>query len=253
MPLEIHVLHVGDLDLDQSFLVLGYRPGTIARVPIYSYLILGGEKKVLVDAGWSHPKIMSRLGMKGMQKPEQDIRRQLKTHGLNPTDVDYLVHTHLHIDHAGMDRLFTKAQIVMQRRELEYSVSGLMGEQYPAEYITYLVEQLHKPGRLLLLDGDIGGDTQLIKNVWCVAAKAHTPGSTNVYVKTNKGMAVLCGDVIYDIEEQTRKRKYWPTGNHAMTKREEMAAIAKIVHDADFILPIHDYEVQEKYGNTIPP
>ena len=39
----------------------------------------------------------------------------------------------LHIDHAGYDSEFPMdgTTVVINRRELEFSVSGLMGEQYP--------------------------------------------------------------------------------------------------------------------------
>ena len=44
------------------------------------------------------------------------------------------------------------APVVMNRRELEYSASGLMGGQYPPEYVKHHIDRLHTPGALRLLD-----------------------------------------------------------------------------------------------------
>jgi hypothetical protein len=44
------------------------------------------------------------------------------------------------------------AAVCMQRKELEHSVSGLMTEQYPAEYVKHHVDRLHIPGALRLLE-----------------------------------------------------------------------------------------------------
>lgn len=256
MSLEIRILHIGDVEIDSSRIVWGHQPGIVARVPIYSYLILGGEKTILVDTGFREPEIMTPRGCIGLQTEEQILINQLQKHGLRPSDIDYLVHTHAHIDHAGRDEDFPDSVIVLQRREMEATVSGLMGGQYNYLDVSYLLKRLHQKGSMWMLDGDIGGPTKLIPGVTCIFAKSHTPGSQNIYVETSKGTAVICGDVIYNTELQTKHYReingdFWPSGNHFWTKRDEMAAIARVVQDADYILPIHDYAVMEKYGDRI--
>jgi ribonuclease BN (tRNA processing enzyme) len=58
------------------------------------------------------------------------IENQLKKQGLRLGDIRFVLHTHLHIDHAGKDDLFPMNTTVgINRRELEYSVSGLMHPQ----------------------------------------------------------------------------------------------------------------------------
>src|SRR4029077_3155878 len=82
---------------------------------------------------------------------ENMIENQLARHGLRMGDVRYVLHTHLHIDHAGKDDLFPmNTTVVINRRELEYSVSGLMHPQYPAVDIKHLIDRLHTKGALAL-------------------------------------------------------------------------------------------------------
>jgi glyoxylase-like metal-dependent hydrolase (beta-lactamase superfamily II) len=247
MALEIRVLDYGDIELESSFLVLGRNCGSKARVPTLGYLILGGDP-VLVDTGYRNPEIMASLGMRGLQHREQLVENQLAQHGLKLRDIRYILHTHLHIDHAGKDDLFPMSTVVtVNRRELEYSVSGLMHPQYPAPDIKHLIDRLHTPRALRFLDLEASGGEEIIPGVLCVAAGAHTEGSMNVLVETAEGLANICGDVIYDINDQiiepffqTQDMEPATTGNHGTTKRQEKAAIKKILSTARFICPIHD-------------
>jgi hypothetical protein len=62
---------------------------------------------------------------------------------------------------------------VINRRELEFSVSGLMGEQYPAEYIKHLIDRLHTSGALRLLDLElsVAGASHLSEQSYALAGR----------------------------------------------------------------------------------
>lgn len=248
MALEIKILDFGDIELESSFLVLGRDCGRTRRVPVFGFLILGGTWPVLVDTGYRSNQIMETLGMRGLQSHETMIENQLKKHGLKLGDVRYVLHTHLHIDHAGKDDLFPMNTTVgINRRELEYSVSGLMHPQYPAPDIKHLIDRLHTKGALRLFDLEMSGPIELMPGVTCESAGGHTEGSMNVIVSTAEGVATICGDVIYDFNDQIVEPFHEigdmeprVTGNHGTTKRQEKAAIKKVLARSRFALPVHD-------------
>jgi len=248
MALEIHIIDYGDIELETSFLVLGHECGRIRRVPVYGYLILGGQYPVLVDTGYRDNAIMESLGMRGLQFHENMIENQLSRHGLKLGDIRYILHTHLHIDHAGKDDLFPmNTTVVVNRRELECSVSGLMHPQYPQPDIKHLIDRLHTQDALRFLDLEITGTEEIMPGVYCEAANAHTEGSMNVVVETADGLANICGDVIYNINDQivnqirqTQFMEPQVTGNHAGSKRAEKGAIKKLLNSYTYLLPIHD-------------
>ena len=256
MALEIHVLDYGDIELEASFLVLGNDCGRVKRVPTYGFLILGGEYPVLVDPGSRDNAIMESLGMRGLQFHENMIENQLARHGVKPGDVRYIVHTHLHIDHAGKDDVFPmNTTVVINRKELECSVSGLMHPQYPQPDIKHLIDRLHTQDALRFMDLEITGAEELIPGVWCEPANAHTAGSANVIVDTADGLACICGDVIYTIQDQivdqlrqTQFMEPQVTGNHAGSKREEKAAIKKLLNNYRYLLPVHDAPAKVERG-----
>ncbi|HXE24826.1 MAG TPA: N-acyl homoserine lactonase family protein, partial [Roseiarcus sp.] len=94
--------------------------------------------------------------------------------------------------------------------------------------------------------------------VFCEAAGAHTEGSMNVHVHTAEGVATICGDVIYDINDQivepfrqNNDGEPQTTGNHGTTKRAEKAAIKKVLANARFVLPVHDRPARVESGAVV--
>jgi glyoxylase-like metal-dependent hydrolase (beta-lactamase superfamily II) len=248
MALEIKLLDYGDIELESSFLVLARDCGRVRRVPVYGFLILGGRYPVVVDTGYRDNAIMETLGMRGLQFHENMIERQLDRHGVKVGDVRYVLHTHLHIDHAGKDDHFPmNTTVVINRREMEHSVSGLMHPQYPKPDIQHLVERLHTRHALRFEDLEITGPIELMPGILLEAANAHTEGSMNIHVETAEGRATICGDVIYDFNDQIIEPMFQVnahepqvTGNHSGSKRGEKAAIKKLLATSRFLLPIHD-------------
>jgi glyoxylase-like metal-dependent hydrolase (beta-lactamase superfamily II) len=259
MALEIKILSLIDIELESSFLVLAHDMGIRTKAPTWGYLILGCDDPILVDTGARDPEIMGRLHMTGTVSEEQRLENQLGRFGLKPGDVRYILHTHTHIDHAGQDERFPMTTtVVMNRRELEFSASGLMGGQYPPEYVKHHIDRLHAPGALRLLDLELSGPEEIVPGVVCEAAGGHTEGSMNVLVETAEGVACICGDVLYDIHNQVvepwhQVLAFEPqvTGNHAMTKRQEKAAIKKALGSGTFVLPLHDYPARLDHGRVL--
>src|SRR5689334_2648448 len=259
MPLEIKILDYGDIELESSFLVLGRDCGRTRRVLTLGFLILGGPYPVVVDTGYRSNQIMETLGMRGLQFHENMIENQLMRHGVRMGDVRYVCHTHLHIDHAGKDDLFPmNTTVVLNRRELEYSVSGLMHPQYPAPDIKHLVDRLHTKSALRFLDLELSGPVELMPGVYCDAANAHTEGSMNIHVHTADGIATICGDVIYDFNDQIvtpfneiHDAEPRTTGNHGTSKRAEKAAIKKLLSSSRYLLPVHDRPAKVEHGVVV--
>ena len=258
MALSIHILDYGDIELEASFLVLGHECGRVRRVPVYGFLILGGRYPVLVDTGYRDNAIMETLGMRGLQAHPNMIENQLAAHGLKLNDIRYILHTHLHIDHAGKDDRFPmNTTVVLNRREMEFSVSGIMYPQYPKPDVIHLVERIYERDAIRFLDLEITGAEEIIPGVWCEPANAHTEGSMNVVVETAEGLACICGDVIYDFNDQVVnhvRTNNWMepqvTGNHAGSKRAEKAEIKKLLNRFKFLLPVHDRPARIEHGQV---
>jgi glyoxylase-like metal-dependent hydrolase (beta-lactamase superfamily II) len=256
---EIRLLSLTDVFVESSFLVLARNMGTPVWVHTWGVLILGNPAgPILVDTGAKEPGIMERLGMLGRVDEDMQLENALATHGVAIEDVAAVLHTHCHIDHAGQDDRFPSATVITNRRELEYSASGIMGGQYPPEYVKHHIDRLHTPGALRLLDLELSGPDEIAPGIVCEAARGHTEGSMNIRVETAEGTACICGDVIYDVQNQIvdpiwQVQDYEPqsTGNQGTSKREERGAIKRALNSGTFVLPIHDWPARIEHGRVV--
>jgi glyoxylase-like metal-dependent hydrolase (beta-lactamase superfamily II) len=258
MAYEIKALDLMDCTVESSFLVLARGMGVQVDAKIYAYLVLGGDDPILVDTGAASPEIMGRLGMGGSMTEEQLLENRLEDHGVRMEDVRWIVHTHHHIDHAGQDDRFPHATVITNRRELEFSASGLMGAQYPPEYVKHHIDRLHKPGALRLLDLELSGPDEILPGIVCEAAGGHTEGSMNVLVETDEGVACICGDIVYHVHDSlidpfhvVLASEPQVTGNHGNSKRQEKAAIKKALNSGRFLLPMHDQPARIENGRVV--
>ena len=90
---------------------------TPITVPLMSCLIIDGDRVILVDNGYDLA-YLPRFTFKHTFR-EDSLQAALRAHGVEYGDVDFMVNTHLHSDHAGMNRVFENARIVVQDAELD--------------------------------------------------------------------------------------------------------------------------------------
>ena len=80
----------------------------------------------------------------------------------------------------------------------------------------------------------------------------------NVHVHTADGVATICGDVIYDFNDQIvtpfneiHDMEPRTTGNHGVSKRAEKASIKKLLSQSRYLLPVHDRPAKIEGGVVV--
>jgi len=260
MPWTIHTLQLGEVELNRRRMIANASGNGLVRVPVQSWLLTRGDEAVVIDTGFRHPDILRRLGdsAAGVEQPGQRLVEQLAHHGVTPADVRLVMHTHLHIDHAGQtDQFPMSTTVVVNRRELEYAVSGLSGPSYPPEDIKHLVDRLHTPGALRLLDLELTGHEEVVEGICCSAAGGHTEGSMLVHVDSTQGPACFCGDLIYSVRFQllsptTLASDPVTSANFVVPRRAEKAALKRLLQSAPrfTLYPSHDLPVVIEHGRV---
>ncbi|MGH0029673.1 MAG: N-acyl homoserine lactonase family protein [Myxococcota bacterium] len=169
------------------------------RAPVPSYLIEHPKGRVLFDTGL-HPDTqrdpVGRLG-EGVTRvfqvafrPGEEISGRLEEVGLAPGDVDVVVNSHLHFDHAGGNALLPDARVVVQRREWEAgSDPDLRARNF---FETHDYDHGHD---VLEVDGehDLFGDGSVV----CVPTYGHTPGHQSLRLALPDGPVLLAADACY--------------------------------------------------------
>jgi len=168
------------------------------RVPVPVFVIEHRRGRVLFDSGL-HRELqadpVTRLGAAAaVFTPHfatgDDIAARLAAAEIAVGDVQYLVNSHLHFDHAGGNVAVPNATVVVQRREWQaaHDEAGIVANNYtPGDFDT------GQPR--LEVDGehDLFGDGRVI----CLPTFGHTPGHQSVLVRLDSGDVVLAADACY--------------------------------------------------------
>jgi N-acyl homoserine lactone hydrolase len=245
MPLSVHPLSLGELELDASFFVWQTEIGKSVWSPTTAWLILGGTEPVLVDTSFRSVEDAKRFQLLSCRRtPEQSFEAQLAKYKLAPDDIRHVIHTHLHMDHAGQDVLFPRAKIYIQRRELQNAAAPNL---YPVAFydrlnIARLVHALWS--QVEILDGDV----ELFPGIRCIVMPGHTPGHQAIYVETPSGQTIIAGDAAMNVRYNIRQMV--PPG-FLDNMAETMNALRRLARDGKHILCTHDEEVFSMYPDGV--
>lgn len=168
------------------------------RVPVPCYLIEHPRGRVLFDSGL-HPDLRvdaeARIGAASRifeveYAAGEDVASRLEGLDLDPGDVDWVVNSHLHFDHAGGNACLPNARILLQGAEWRAGrdPDGIAANHYlPVDYDT--------GQEVVTADGehDLFGDGSVV----CVPTPGHTPGHQSLRVRLPGGDVVLTGDACY--------------------------------------------------------
>lgn len=246
MDLKIEPMCLGEVVVDGSFLVWGWDQGTSYRIPFSSYLILGGDHPVMVDAGArSVSDMREEMGLEVFQSEEQTLEWNLARHGLKPEDIGTLIITHLHVDHTGLADKLPNASIYVQRAEMHYAAAPYFPPGfYDRVDIAKLVDPLYHQLKFL------EGDAEIMPGVRVILTGGHAPAHQMVYVDVDSGQAIITGDNVYRKDPALKGPLLSPPGLvHNLA--DAMLAVEKIVHDGKHILPMHDPAVYDEYPDGV--
>lgn len=214
-------------------------------IPWFCYLITHPKGNVLFDSGVDPAMVSGNLreqfgdwadALDFQFNPGDDVVSKLASVGLKPADIDIVVMSHLHFDHAVGLPLFAHARILVQRAELAFA-------HYPPVYQagTYFAKYFTGNYKWELLDGphDIFGDGRLE----IFPTPGHTPGSQSLLFRGDESRVMLLGDAAYSLPKMRVRRLpgfLWSPDQMVaswqfiewMEKKENADLL--IMHDADF-------------------
>jgi glyoxylase-like metal-dependent hydrolase (beta-lactamase superfamily II) len=171
------------------------------RIPLSltCLLLRAHGKNILVDTGLGSKEDPRFKEMFAVDRAIS-LELSLKRLGLSRDDIDLVINTHLHFDHAGGNTMdngsgtlvpaFPKARYVVQRGEYDDAVQA--NERTRASYRRDNFLPITEADRWDLLDGD----TELLPGITAMVTQGHTRYHQGIKIESEGRTAFYLGDLI---------------------------------------------------------
>jgi glyoxylase-like metal-dependent hydrolase (beta-lactamase superfamily II) len=177
-------------------------PGTgLMAIAFHSFLIHSGGLRIIVDTCSGNDRVRPK-------KPRYHLRHwpyldHLRAAGVAPADIDYVLCTHLHVDHVGWNTqlvrgrwvpTFPNARYLFVREEWDYWRRHYRSESFTDDpYYTDSLLPLIESGCVDF----VGMDHVFDDAVRLEPLPGHTPGHVGVHVASRGAACVMSGDLMH--------------------------------------------------------
>lgn len=197
MSLKLYAMTCGWVTMPMKGVLEGVEGTLVAPIP--SYLIEHPKGRLVFDTGLHIDCLHDKEAYLGPMarvfkldfEPGEELGARLGVLDLAVDDIDMIVTSHLHFDHAGGNSQLPNARVVVQQKEWAagkepdlVASNGYKATDYDLGHDIMEVDGEH----------DIFGDGSVV----CLPTHGHTPGHQSLKVRLASGQeVVLAGDACY--------------------------------------------------------
>ncbi len=212
----------------------------------FIWVIRNEKRTIIVDIGFGKTE-GERRGRTHLRCPTDG----LKLIGVNANDIEDVIITHMHYDHAGNLDLFPKAKFHIQDEEMAYVTSRAMThkplrEPFVLNEVIQMVSAVYAD-RVLFHDGD----QEIFPGISVHHIPGHSRGLQSVKVHTKRGWIVLASDAAHYYESIIDGTPFQIHEN-LFQMLEGFRRLRLLVSSDDHIVPGHDPEVFNRYYAPSP-
>ena len=192
-----------------------YKPAdgrNLVEMACVGMIVRSRGRVILCETGIGNKLDEKRARQVELREPEGALTA-LRSLGIRPDEVDVVLSTHLHWDHAGgftrrseggrVEVTFPKAKHFVQRREWDFAL-----DCDPRSKAAYLEDDFVPVADAGLVEF-VDGDAEILPGVELRLTAGHTPGNQVVIFRAGDVAAAMTGDLI-GIQPQLRRA--WNSG-----------------------------------------
>lgn len=207
----------------------------------FVWAIVGEKRTIAVDTGFD-----LEMGKQRQRTMLQTPAEGLKACGIEPEQVENVIITHMHYDHAGNHGLFPNARFHVQDREMAYCTGrcmchGPLRHAYDAEDVAAMVRRVYQ-GRVQFHDGE----SEVAPGISVHLVGGHTNGLQMVRVRTRRGWVVLASDASHLYANMEGPRPF-PVVYNVGDMLEAYGRARALAQSPEHVVPGHDPEVLKRY------
>jgi glyoxylase-like metal-dependent hydrolase (beta-lactamase superfamily II) len=173
------------------------------EMPVHSWLFQVGGKNVLIDSCIGNDR--DRPLVSEMHRLNTRYLDRLHATGLRPEDIDYVLCSHLHIDHVGWNTqlldgrwvpTFPNARYIFNRTEYEATKDAAASDTVPQFIRNVFADAIYpvvEAGKVdLVEDGH-----ELLGCLRLEPAPGHSPGHVRIELRSAGALGIFSGDILH--------------------------------------------------------
>jgi glyoxylase-like metal-dependent hydrolase (beta-lactamase superfamily II) len=247
-PFELFALryaHHGGRKMSDNF-IGGDIHESASPLDYFVWVARRADKTFVIDTGFG-PEAAKERGRELLRLPTD----ALKLAGIDAAQVEDVILTHLHYDHAGTLGGFPRARFHVQDMESAYATGRCMchpflRHPYDVENVVTFVRQLYA-GRVAFHDGI----SELDPGLSLHRVGGHSAGLQAVRVWTKRGWVVVASDATHLYANMQRGLPF-PAVYNAAEMMEGFKLINQLAESPDHVVPGHDPLVMKFYPPPSP-
>lgn len=231
-------------------------------LPIWCWVIEHPEGVIVIDAGipanandpiWfpPHLRLMQRSAIFDIADASQEIGGQLRSLGITPDSVRWVIQTHMHQDHDGGLQCFPNAKILVAREEWAAGqgvigkMTGYMNHRWHGITPTLLDHTQRDP----IFDGahtvTKAGDVRI------VPTRGHSAGHQSVIIEDGAHTLFFAGDTSYSQALLIRRALDGVAVSAKAHARSQGQILALARQTPVVYLPSHEWEAKTRLENRV--
>lgn len=208
----------------------------------FVWSISGGGKTYVIDLGFD------RRYVRGAKNLLRTPAEGLDLLGVNPAEVEEVIVTHMHYDHAGSMPDFPKAKFHIQDDEMEFATGRYLRHKAfrYGNFIEYTVDFVRAvyDDRIIFTDGE----GEIAPGISVHRVGGHTHGMQIVRVWTRGGWLVLASDAIHMYANMENQNPY-PAAFHVGDMLQGARTAVKLADGRpEMVIPGHDPLKMQRYS-----
>ena len=235
-------------DAKRSDHFLGGDPDPEQPMPMdyFVWVATNAQRTIVIDTGFSASTAAKR-GRIHLRQPAAGLRLL----GVDASQVEDVIITHLHYDHVGTIGDFPRARLHLQEKDLHFVTGQAMTEavrraSYEVDDVLNVVRALHTD-RVRLYDGP----AEVAPGLSLHLLGGHTPGMQAVRVHTARGWVVVASDATHYYENMESRRPFATTYDPAQVLAG-FTTLRELADSPRHIIPGHDPLVMRRYAPPSP-
>lgn len=170
---------------------------TKRQIPVIAWLLINDQTriKILVDSGGGEEdEYMSQYNYSFTCERKNYLEAALEKHDTTVNEIEIIILTHLHWDHAKGVLKLPHAKVIVQKAELQYAI--ISDDDFSILYEVGVPNQLPYFIKYFSQIQTVSGDVEFIEGIKLLFLPGHSAGSQGVMVDTHNGKYIIPGDLV---------------------------------------------------------